>query len=71
MFFAHIFEEEFCDGRGRGSLSLCGGARHRLLLVGAYFGREPRPSGGHASPGGSPCVLGVLCEGGFVCWGWC
>ena len=30
VFFAHFFEEKFCDGRGRGCHSLCGGAVHWL-----------------------------------------
>ena len=57
MFFAHFFEEEFCDGRGRGSRSLCG--EHAT----ASFWREPRPSGGHASAGGRSRVLGFCVRG--------
>ena len=57
VFFAHFFEEEFCDGRGRGSRSLCG--EHAT----ASFWREPRPSGGHASAGGRSRVLGFCVRG--------
>ena len=70
VFFANFFEEKFCDGRGRGCRSLCGGARHSLFLGGAVFVRESRLCGGHASAGGEAVCVGVLCEGGFVCWAW-
>ena len=70
VFFAHFFEEKFCDGRGRGCRSLCGGKRHSLFLAGASFVRESRLCGGHTSAGGEAVCVGVLCEGGFVCWGW-
>ena len=72
VFFAHFFEEKFCDGRGRGCRSLCGGARHSLFL-------EPLLCGSHAFAGGTPlrgakpcvlgfCVRGVLCVGHGVSW---
>ena len=72
VFFAHFFEEKFCDGRGRGCRSLCGGARHSLFLGGASFGRESR-LGGTPLRGAKPCVLGfcvrgVLCVGHGVSW---
>ena len=73
VFFAHFFEEKFCDGRGRGCRSLCGGKRHSLFLAGASFGRESRLCGGTPLRGAKPCVLGfcvrgVLCLGDRVSW---
>ena len=58
VFFAHFFEEEFCDGRGRGCRSLCG--EHAT----ASFWREPLLGGSHAPAGGTP-QLGA----GRVSWG--
>ena len=34
----------------------------------ASFWRESRLCGGHTSAGGEAVCVGVVCEGGFVCW---
>ena len=31
---------------------------------------EEKFCGGHPSAGGEAMCVGVLCEGGFVCWAW-
>ena len=36
----------------------------------ASFWREPLLCGCHAFAGGEAVCVGVLCEGGFVCWAW-
>ena len=33
VFFAHFFEEKFCDGSGRGCRGLCGGVSNTNMLL--------------------------------------